>query len=438
MKHKKLFITATAIFTVVVALAIFFIIWYWGDSYADFDENVFRKEVEIPGGDDGATPQGITTYRGDYKTTDADGKENTVKQDYFFISSYMKEGASRLYVTGKTSGYIGYVTLKNTDGSDYTGHCGGVATNGKFLWVSSGGKVFVAVRSKDSYNDIAAEIIEKAKLSLKPAEEGAEAPDISIKFTCSFNANCNGSFLYYYDADGGAGSYISSNDKLYVGEFYRAGNYETPESHYIKMPDGTTNRAFAYEYSVNTSTAYDSNKTGLSCIDSDKLAEGSGDVPKIDKIFSIPDEIQGFARTSEGALVLSQSYGLKNSRLYYYDWNEAVKSANRKAYKDIMEKPFYYEGVLTKAGAPATDANLDNTNTYVYYLYNAVKNNKKTDEEDTAVYPYVRGYDIPSMSEGLCVVNGRVHVLFESAFNIYKYAVRQQIDHVYSFIPTKR
>ncbi len=437
MKHKKLFITATAIFTAIVALAIFVILWYWGDTYPDFNETTFRKEVDIPGRDDGATPQGITVYKGDYKSTSEDGGENTVKQDFFFISAYMKNGASRLYVTGKTSGYVGYVTLKHEDGSDYTGHCGGVATNGKFLWISSENKVYVAVKSSTDYNDIAAEIIEKAKLSLKPVEEGKDAPDLSIKFTYSFNANCNGSFLYYYDADDGVSSYPSSSDKLYVGEFYRGGKYETPESHHVKMPDGVTNRAFAYEYNINTSTAT-SNKTGLSCIDSTKLSADSGDVPKVEKIFSIPDEIQGWARTSGGALILSQSYGLKNSKLFYYDWNEVIKSANRKTYNDIFERPFTYDGVKTKSGAPATDANTGSTNIYVYNLYNTVKDTKNPDPDDKNVYPYVRGYDIPCMSEGLCVSNGRIYVLFESAFNIYKYFVRQQLTNVYSFIPTPR
>ena len=420
MKNKKAFIAFTVIFAIVAALAIFFTIWYWGDTYPDFSDKIFREEVEIPGLEDGATPQGIATYKADYEKENTEGDATTVKQDYLLISAYMQDGPSRIYVTGKTSGYIGYVTLKNTDGSDYKGHCGGVATNGRFLWVSSDDTVFVAKTSGNAYANIFTEIITKAAADTET--------DKSITFTDSFRANCNASFLYYYDSDGGSGT-PSSSDRLYVGEVYRGGNYETNEKHHIVNPDKTEHRAFAYEYYVNSNTTAD-NTTGLRCIPADQLSEDSGAVPKIQKIFSIPEEIQGFARTTENALVLSQSYGLKNSRLYYYDWEKVIASENRKTYKSLTESDFYYDGVKTKNNAPATDANIPDHNTlYVYYVYGDL--NKKES-------PYVRGYDIPSMSEGLCVANGRVHVLFESASKKYRLFVRQQISSIYSFIPSNR
>ena len=67
MKNKKAFIAFTVIFAIVAALAIFFTIWYWGDTYPDFSDKIFREEVEIPGLEDGATPQGIATYKADYE-----------------------------------------------------------------------------------------------------------------------------------------------------------------------------------------------------------------------------------------------------------------------------------------------------------------------------------------------------------------------------------
>lgn len=143
MKHKKLFITATVIFTVIVFLSIFITIWFWGDKYKNFND--FRMEFEIPGLDEGACPQGMGNFKGEYDVKDENGnpvldengKQKTAYQEYFFISAYMKEGASRIYVMGDDTGYVGFVSLKNTDGSDYTGHAGGVATNGYTLWVVS-------------------------------------------------------------------------------------------------------------------------------------------------------------------------------------------------------------------------------------------------------------------------------------------------------------
>ena len=132
MKHKKLFITFTVIFSVLVALTIFFMIWFWGDRYDDFKD--FRSESAIPGLNDGACPQGITNSRvtNTITKTDSDGNKTEIKkQDYFFISAYFKNGPSRIYVIGSESGEIGYVTLLNTDGSDHIGHVGGIATNGR-------------------------------------------------------------------------------------------------------------------------------------------------------------------------------------------------------------------------------------------------------------------------------------------------------------------
>jgi len=409
MKHKKLFITFTVIFSVLLALIIFLMIWFWGDKYdggRDFDGfNDFRSEIAIPGLKDGACPQGITTYKANYTETVAgengEEKEVTKTQNYFFITAYLKNQPSRIYVVGDVTGEIGYVTLKNDDGTDYTGHCGGIATNGYYVWVSSDDKVFVATTDKPtSTKNIAYDIIKLA------AEKG------SVQFTSSFNANCNASFLYFYDYDEGATNSPSANDRLYVGEFYRGGNYETNEKHRLTTPNGDNNTAFAYEYNTSTSTAF-----GLTT--SDGYDENKEKVPKIQKIFSLPDEIQGFARTANG-LVLSQSYGLKNSHIYYYafKWDlSSLSENNRVKYTDIDKLGFKYEDAKTVNGAPYYDKDL-----YLYYIDRS---------------SMLNDYSIPSMSEGLCTVEGRVYVLFESGAKKYSPFVRKVLKNVYSFIPRK-
>lgn len=447
MKRKKLLIAATAAFTVAAFLAIFLITWFFGATYKDFKD--FTAEFKIPGFDEGAAPQGITNYRAEYEVTNEDGSTARKRQEYFFISSYMKEGPSRVYVVGKDTGYGGYVELKNEDGTDYLGHCGGIATNGNFLWISSDDTVYVAKKSSKDYANIAYEIIKKAAANVaadgaenaENAENGenaenaegaeaepAEKPDNTVKFTASFAANCNASFLYYFDADAGETASPSSSDRLYVGEFYRRRNYETDKTHRVTTPNGDKNTGFAYEFNVATSTT-DSNKTGLSCLSlSDGYkAENGGGVPKIQRIFSIPKEIQGFARTKGGKLVLSQSYALKNSRLYYYDWEKitatSTKDATRRKFNsaEVAGKDFEYAGVYkeysTGDRSPYRDSSL-----YVYFA-------------DSAKGTLLNEYSIPCMSEGLCVSGERVNVLFESGCYKYKKFVRTVTGEVYSFVP---
>lgn len=410
MKHKILAIVLCAIFSLAVCLSTFILIWFWGDTYKDFDE--FTKGVEIPGLADGAVPQGITNYTAEYTEEGGD----KLKQEYMFISAYMKEGPSRIYVTGSKTGYVGYVTLKTQDGGDYTGHCGGIATNctqsnknGSF-WLTGESNVFVIRRTDSSPSsdtrNIADIIIEKAKLT-----DGTN----TIQFSTSFAANCNASFCYYYDD----GTTSTTSDRLYVGEFYRKGNYETDEGHHVETKDGKTQRAFVYEYSINNNSVY-----GLSLITNAGISEENR-VPKINYIYSIPDKIQGFARVkdtagSSGKLVLSQSYGLANSRIYYYDWSKLYTSSNRTLYTTLKETNFAYSGVYYDKSGSQNAVQFTDSSLYVYFVDEA---------------SLVREYSIPSMSEGLCASGERINVLFESASYKYGKFVRQKLNNVYTFIP---
>ena len=434
MKHKKLFVTAIVVFSIVVFLAIFITLWFWGDSYPDFNGGDFDtvkmqsgKALDIPGLDDGAVPQGITnyTYTGD--------NEDIEKQEYFFISAYMKKGPSRIYVTSR-SGYIGYVTLKNENGTDYYGHAGGIATNCNStdtngnksrvtygtLWVVSDGTVYCAKASaeflKDNKNkNIADEILFKAKVN---------KGDKSIQFTSSFNAYNGASFCYYYDEPGS-----TTYDRLYVGEFYRKGDdrYSTAKNHHVTTLSGNKQYAFVNEYQTNTTSSniYGITTLSDSCI---KVTDENGNeeyqetaIPKIQKIISIPEKIQGFARTASGQLVLSQSYGLPNSHLYYYDWREVAKetSTNRTYYSKLADSNFEYEGVYRwKTKVNYTDSTL--------YVYFADASRAKRD------------YSVPAMAEGMCVNGDKIYLLFESGCYKYKAFVRQQIRDIYFFTPREK
>lgn len=390
MKHTKLFISLTAVFSVLIFIAVFLTVWFAGDRYPDFKDN-FRKEFSIPGLKDGAVPQGMGVYQGE-------------SQSYFFITAYMTDKSpSRIYVTS-ADGYLGYVTMKNPDSdTDYYGHCGGIATNGHALWVTSESTVFVA-KASEGYSKIGDEIVEKAR-------EGGK----SVQFTCSFKANCGADFCYYYDNPNSASV---GYDKLYVGEFYRKSKWETDGSHHLTTLNGYKNTALMYEYNIDTGSAY-----GLQTLNNTDIA-AENRVPKIQKIYSIPEKIQGVAfsgrtgNSNNGTLLLSQSYGLANSSIICFDWNKVNADENSRKFTDVAGKNFAYDGVVTTAGNNYTDKDLK-----VYYA----------DMNDKQMLTNV--YDIPSMSEGMCTLNNRVYVLFECAGKKYKLYTREKLKNVYSVLP---
>lgn len=443
-KYNILITVFAVVFAVIVFLSAFFTMWFWGDTYDDFSE--FSEELEIPGLKDGATPQGMANFN--YTVLKEDGSYDKIKQDYIFVSAYFKNAPSRIYVTGKRTGYVGYVTVKNKDDSDYTGHAGGIATDGNTFWMCSDGKMYcMRTASGSGYTNIIDEIIKKSR------DNG------EIKVTGEFNANCRADFLLYY-ADP-TGNY--NNDRLYVGEFrndkteregeiiytyYR--NAETnavintnDESKYIwdkdklfeKKSNGDKGDEIAYNKYTSRSIMieyhpYNSSPYGLYVTS----VAGQNSIPSVYSLYVIPDEIQGAALSvipasdeeTEGktdtekknmekrTLVLSQSYSLKNSNILTYDFKKIATSSNNGLnYKYLTGKNFEYVGVGTYQ--------------YDYTVYFV-----------DGIYA-LKTYSVPSMSEGLCLVQGRrdnkVYVLFESGAKKYRMFTRQAIKSIYSFIP---
>ena len=376
------------------------------------DTDMLKREFAIENLDDGAVPQGITAYYSDY----TDGENIAVKQQYFLISAYMDDGsASRIYVTGETSGYIGYVTLQNEDGSAHTGQTGGIATNGAYLWVGHGDSVLVATAS-EGYENVLKEIIAKALINESDKEEDKQ----SVKFTASFKANCKASFIGYFDD---ARYTDTTYDRLYVGEFYRSGD--------------TDSKPYMYEYNVDRTSK--PNPYGLVRIDNTDMDKTISDnVPKIQKIFSIPEKIQGVTFSgrrggtilsdSNAMLVLSQSNGLSASHLLCFDWKAVNETANRKLYRSVSGgNSFEYKEVYRTNGdkkTPYTDSGL-----YVYYL------NEKTT---------VKSYTMPPMSEAMCTVTKtgataeeikKIYVLFNSGLYKYNSLIGNGLNGVYSIFP---
>lgn len=332
-KKKVIFIIDCLLLAIVIVLCFFVYIWYYGDSYEDFES--FTQRFEIPALDDGVVPQGLANH-----------------EDEFFISNYMINGsASRVYYIdgGDEEKYVTFTY----DGEEYKGHCGGIATDGNYFWMCSDNYIYTA-----SY----AEIVNTASVD-------GGVVELTSRVTVEFN---EAAYLFY------------SGGNLYVGEFYREQNYPTDESHHITTPSGDENTAITLVYETA------SNESGIS------------ETPIF--ALSTTERIQGFAAVDD-KICLSQSYGLSNSHILVYDCQTLFGDS-------AMTSSEYEEnfGTITIGGVQLR----------LYYL---------------GSHNLINDYEIPCMSEGLCVYDGEVYVLFESAGNKYKYYVRERVSNVYSFIP---
>ena len=96
------------------------------------------------------------------------------------------------------------------------------------------------------------------------------------------------------------------NGMIYVGSFYRAGNYETPDSERLTTPAGDENKAIMTVFELNKDEEFGVKKD-------------------VKAVCSTRGLVQGMCITSDSRLVLSTSYGLAASHLYVYDMAKASK-----------------------------------------------------------------------------------------------------------------
>lgn len=321
-------ITISIIASVLVALFVTIIIYYFWPWNKNFFD-VASQEFEIPGLDTKFTPQGLT------KIAD---------QNKYLISGYMSdESASRFYIIdGETNEVEKYFSL-SVNGKKYNGHAGGVVSVGTTLWtVSSIDDTGYCFRFRLS--------------DINNVENGGE---VIIKD--------------YFETYNGADFIFANNGTLWIGEFYREKSHETSDNHKITTRSGEVNPAIVYGFAIDETCKY-----GI-----------YSQMPT--KALSIRGLCQGIDMTSSGNFVLSTSYSISDSNIYYYKdvLNESSHSTFRFGLYDI---PLWY---------------LDNDS-----LINSIK--------------------APSMSEELIVNNERVYILFESGCKKYKFYNRNRLNNVYS------
>ena len=232
------------------------------------------------------------------------------ENDLILVSGYMKDhSASRIYAVDSSDNFH-YVELMQGDKA-FTGHTGGVATSGEIVYIASDDRIFTV-----ALDDVAF------------AESGAKV-DIGE----GIEVNNQSSFVYTDDT------------YLYVGEFHDGGKYN--------IVGHETETAEGMHYAI--CSMYDLN-----------------DLTTPIRIYSIRNKVQGICFTPDGKVIMSTSYGLKDSVYYVYDLSAATDSGK------------------TMDGAP------------LYYL-------DQLERE-------IKG---PAMSEGLDYRDGRVITLTESASNKY-------------------
>lgn len=250
----------------------------------------------------------------------------------YAMSGYLPQGASRIYFFGGNSAPK-YVTLLDEAGKPLSTHFGGMTCTGKYFVVASGKSL--------------------VRFSVEEALSAADGAALSVTDCVRIEDVRSIAYCYYYDG------------LLYAGEFYRSGNYETDESHRFDVAGGK-NYGLVFAYAVD-----EAQKGGL-----------ASETPEF--VLSVRAQVQGIA-VWDGGIALSTSYGLADSKIYFY--------------KPLLGAEGDYRGIP------------------LHFL----------DDSDC-----VRVLTAPCMSEEIFADGTSLHILFESLSKKYRYFVRRRIDSVLS------
>ena len=183
---------------------------------------------------------------------------------------FMNNGKpSRIYILPENGERAEYVELFFSDGTPYAEHTGGVAVYGDTVFVTGTTSIDIF-----SYADVT---------------DGDGKATMKTDFPTLIDpAYC----------------FVSGSD-LYVGSFYRAGNYETFAEERITTPAGDSNTAIMAVYPIDVNTCYP-----------------ASEAPTL--FYSTTGVVQGAALTEDGKMILTTSYGIAKSHLYVYDTERAT------------------------------------------------------------------------------------------------------------------
>ncbi|MBQ8398062.1 MAG: hypothetical protein IJX53_07720 [Clostridia bacterium] len=234
-------------------------------KFADFVSDA-EKFCLTPGLAENFVPQGLARGAG---------------SGWLYVSGYDGDGkqASVIMVLDTAGTLIAEYILHNADGSNFTGHVGGIAVTEDMLYVSAG--------SDADGNYIIAEF---------PLSELAVSGSQELRISRTVAVPMGASWLSYADGI------------LWVGNFYLKGSYDlgTIFNFTTTSADGKAYGGYAAAYDL-----HDAEIKALTVADGEPYA-----IP--DFILACPDRVQGFV-CEDGVVGLSLSYGRSNnSTIAYY------------------------------------------------------------------------------------------------------------------------
>lgn len=282
------------------------------------------------------------------------------KADRYFFAGYMGKPiigelgddiAARVYVRN-SDGSVTFTRLLNADGTPYTDHTGGVEFFGDYVYVTG----------EDSHGlDVfsAKDIIEgKSETKMLGTVKTYNSP----AHTYTFDYNGERYIL--------AGSY-HKDETVYL----------TPEHEKFTTPAGDNNTSVMTVFKLDANAEFGINPTPVALI-------------------SAREMIQGICITPDGQMVISSSWGLATSNLFFYDLSKVQST--------VLDK---YEGTITYGDLEDENANryeedFSFENVPVYFVDSSCLVN-------TVV--------APPMSEELVCKDGLIVVFCESACNKYMF-----------------
>ncbi|GIP40165.1 hypothetical protein J31TS4_34450 [Paenibacillus sp. J31TS4] len=237
--------------------------------------NVGEKGPIIPGLVQGHVPQGMAYY--------ADQE-----REWMLMAAYHYSGdpSTMAVVDAKTGELVKYVHLKNSDGSLYTGHAGGVAVSKNNVWLSSGKQMYrLPIQS------------------LINAQNGGFA-----QFADSFGVVTNSSFAAYEDG------------VLWVGEYSNPPSYTVNPAHTLTNRDGETQLSWIAGYKLNEDDLMPADKPSFQEENMKKV------IP--DYVLSIGDKIQGIA-FHQGEVLMTYNYGRPYNEIVRHTMPNVTDSATK-------------------------------------------------------------------------------------------------------------
>ena len=328
---KTLTITGIVIGSLIALFLLLYLIMAIIGAASYGEARSLREYVcDIPEINGGIAPQGLTYSK---------------EEDLYILTGYTGGNLTLLHIV--EDGKSRRVNLVDQNGDAVKGHAGGVTCTKDRVYIANDSTLLM--------------------FSLSELKNATADTKVAVKQS--------------FAVDNTAAYCFSDDEYLFVGEFYRAGNYETEKSHHYTTPDGQENKAIVSCYKLDN--------TGL-------LQTTDGQAYPLFCI-SVTGLVQGFA-AYDGTCILSRSYGLSNSRLEYH--SQPIDSG-----KTISVKFKYNENAMQK-------------DMPLYYLDSTTN---------------IKTLTLPAFSEDVTIVNGRVAVTNESAAN--KYFVGKLFDggKVYSY-----